>query len=131
MANPSGKGGFQKGQSGNPAGRKKGSTNKRTRELTAEALDRIESLEGKTPIEIMYEVARAYHQTWVGMTEAPLKEGEKRDPVELMAIADKAAHWAKECAPYFHARLANVTVDNDEGDYEITVADHTGDQEAA
>ncbi len=104
-----GRGGKRKG-----AGRKKGGVNKRTRELTEEALSRIgskiESQGEKLPIEIMYEVMCSYHATW--------RETESND------AAEKAAYWADKCAPYFHARLSSVTIDQEQGDHEVSVKDH-------
>lgn len=103
----SGHGGARKG-----AGRKKGSVNRRTRELSQKTLDRIEDAGEVLPIEVMYDVMKASYETWVASGRSD------------QDAADKAAYWAEKSAPFFHAKLSSVTIDTDESDFEVAVKDH-------
>ena len=89
------------------AGRKKGSVNKRAREMTEGAFDRIEATGDKLPIEVMYAVMTEYFGQWVTKTAQP------DSTKEAMEAAERAAYWADRCAPYFHARYAAVDVNPD------------------
>lgn len=71
------------------AGRPPGSANRKTREIADRAAE-----EGITPLEVMLKDMR-----------------DKYEAGEISAAADRA----RDCAPYMHARLANIeaTVDSD------------------
>jgi len=73
---------FEKGQSGNPAGKPKGTLAKRSREIAERA-----SREGLTPLEVILKC----------MNEA-LAEGKR----------DDAARYAAMAAPYVHPRLQTM-----------------------
>jgi hypothetical protein len=64
------------------AGRKPGTANVKTREIADKA-----AAEGITPLEVMLKAMRSFH-----------------DAGDL----EKAAHFAKDAAPYVHAKLANI-----------------------
>lgn len=72
------------------AGRKKGSANKRTREIADRAAQ-----DGITPLEYMLQVLRT-------------EPREDLDPKEYMMAAAMRFEAAKAAAPYMHARLASV-----------------------
>lgn len=76
------------------AGRKPGSANVKTREIADKAAQA-----GITPLEVMLE---AMHQC--------------RDKGDI----EKAAYFAKDAAPYIHARLANVDA-KVEGEMGLTI----------
>ena len=75
------------------AGRKKGSANKKTREIADKAIE-----QGITPLEVMLAAMRASYET--AMT---LDEGEERN-----LLLAKASAIASDAAPYIHPRLAAV-----------------------
>lgn len=110
-------GGARKG-----AGRKAGSTTRKTREIADRA-----TAEGITPLEVMLRAMRE-HVSHANELQA---QAEKADTAALLGEADSdlpgklrraaltaitdAASMAKDAAPYMHPRLANInsTVDAD------------------
>lgn len=80
---------FKKGQSGNPAGRRKGTLDKRTREIAERAAQ-----EGISPLEVMVSVMREQWEIYVA------------DKTPEHAAAAVVA--AERVAPYMHPRLASV-----------------------
>lgn len=85
MANPTGKGGFKKGNKG--GGRPKGSKTKKTQEIALKAAE-----EGITPIEVMLKAMRKHVEAdrW-----------------------DEAASIAKDAAPYIHPKLSSISHGSD------------------
>lgn len=65
------------------AGRKKGSLTKKTREVAEKA-----AASGVTPLEVMLEAMNSFRES---------------------GDLDKAASFAKDAAPYMHARLSSIT----------------------
>lgn len=85
QTNSNGRGGARQG-----AGRKKGSTTTRTREIADRAME-----DGITPLEFMLNVMR----------QEPHPELE---PVDLMKATAMRFEAAKAAAPYIHPRLAAI-----------------------
>lgn len=80
------------------AGRKRGSVNRRTREIAEEAVDR-----GITPLEVMLEAMKQFRDA-----------GNWKD----------AASVAKDAAPYIHPRLAAIEhTGKDGGPFQIVISD--------
>jgi hypothetical protein len=109
------------------AGRKAGSTTRKTREIAERA-----TAEGITPLEVMLRAMREHveHadtlQAQAAKADDDVLLGEADDdlPVKLRRAAltaiTEAATMAKDAAPYMHPRLANVNA-NIEGDLRATV----------
>jgi hypothetical protein len=84
------------------AGRKKGATTTRTREIAEKVLSRAKK--GGTPLEVMLKVMTGL----MNAAEAAKKSkdpDEKKAAVKLMLLASKAA---SDAAPYVHPRLAAI-----------------------
>jgi hypothetical protein len=92
-------GAWQPGQSGNPAGRPRGSTNRRNRELLAEAQER-----GVEPIQVLFDAIEHF------LGRAQESSGEEQDGHVLSAVS-----IAKEAAPYCHAKLRQIEVSGPDG----------------
>jgi hypothetical protein len=76
---------FVKGQKKLPnSGRKRGTRNKRANEIEKQV-----ALTGKTPLEVMIEAMLSHYEA---------------------GNLDKAAAFAKDAAPYVHARMASIEV---------------------
>jgi Family of unknown function (DUF5681) len=92
MNNRATPGRWVKGQSGNPKGRPKGSTNKRTRTLQAKAIEA-----GVLPIEVMLGAVAHFRRR-----ARRVKEPERSE------LLERAAGIAAKVAPYIHPRLSSV-----------------------
>lgn len=77
------------------AGRKPGSTTKKTREIAEKA-----TAEGVTPLEVMLKVMRGFLERAEQMAQL--------DPAAGTELLKEAADVAKNAAPYMHPRLAAV-----------------------
>lgn len=91
---------FQKGQSGNPNGRPKGSLEKRSREIAERA-----AKEGISPLEVMVQIMR---EQWALYQVEREKPAEERDVGVMTQLAGAAVAAAEKAAPYMHPRLAAV-----------------------
>lgn len=87
---------WRPGQSGNPAGRRPGSTNLKTREI-ADCAARA----GRTPLEVMLENMRWFEQRAAAASETGDVDGEARHRAAAVAVA-------KDAAPYIHPRLSAI-----------------------
>ena len=135
-----------KGGSRPGAGRKKGVPNKRTRELKAvvETATVKAASEGILPADLLLTLARmrwdeahkavasAAELIPEGVTNLELLDDEKRKEIERRKLAarkafEDAQSAAIAAAPYFHARLANVNVDQ-KGDVFVYVKQYTEEE---
>src|SRR5687768_4973942 len=90
-------------------GRKKGSANKRTREIADKAAE-----SGITPLEVLISEMRIMHKL---VTDSRATEG--YDPQTLVMQVKELRGLAESAAPYIHPRLASETV-KVSGSVEIT-----------
>jgi hypothetical protein len=91
---------WQRGQSGNPAGRPRGAINRRNREILAEARER-----GIEPIQVMFDAM----QHFLRRAEDATEDSEK----DVMIV--QAVEVASLAAPYCHPKLRQVEVTGPDG----------------
>jgi Family of unknown function (DUF5681) len=87
------RGGFKKGQSGNPAGRPKGLATVKTQLIANQC-----AATGNTPLEILINLMSMAYEA--GMRS---RNGEKR-----WRRFDDCARWAAMAAPYMHSRMPTL-----------------------
>jgi hypothetical protein len=91
---------WQPGQSGNPSGRPRGATNRRSRAILAEARER-----GVEPITVMTDAMAHFLE----------RAGDSADDGERDALILQAVEVASLAAPYCHPRLRQVEVSGPDG----------------
>jgi hypothetical protein len=91
---------WQPGQSGNPSGRPRGATNRRSREILAEARER-----GIEPIQVMFHAMEHFLQ----------RAKDAEDDGEQDAMISQAVEVASLAAPYCHPKLRQVEVSGPDG----------------
>lgn len=91
---------FQKGKSGNPAGRPKGALGKTTRAIA----ERV-AKEGVTPLEVLTQIMR---ERWTFYQQELKKPLEGRDVQALAKAVEGAILAAEKAAPYMHPKLAAI-----------------------
>lgn len=97
-------------------GRKKGVPNKKTAELQAQV-----AAAGATPLDVMLENMRMFHDKARAHLKAMLDAGtEKPEGFDALAAMqrcyDMAQTAAKDAAPYIHPKLANIELGNKPGE---------------
>jgi hypothetical protein len=99
------------------AGRKRGSSTKKTREIADRA-----AAEGLTPLEVMLKAMRAIVTKAEDLQQSQAQEGDSA--VAALDLMVQAAAVAKDAAPYMHPRLQSVTLKGDaENPLAVALAD--------
>lgn len=118
------------------SGRKSGSLTVKNREIA----ERVLANGGLTPLEVILDNMRFYHQASVHLVAKLLEQGAPPpmgEPApdanpnqnvvdalrEVLGFRKMAGEAAKEAAPYLHPRLSSVVEDDGEGEETVPLAD--------